>query len=90
MIYKEMEYDHFESISDFKWCISCGGEVEFLYQGVGYTITHPDGMINISKFYRPDTELESTDIEDILNYLMDDGKKLREVIKEVKVIVRTI
>lgn len=87
---EKVKYNHFESINDFKWCISCGGEVEFLYQGVGYTITHPDGIINISKFYRPDTELESNDIEDILNYLMDDRKKLREVITEVEVTERTI
>ncbi|MDE5883920.1 MAG: DUF4417 domain-containing protein [Oscillospiraceae bacterium] len=87
---EEIENDHFESISDFKWCVCCGGEVQFLYQGVGYTITHPEGFINISKFYRPDTELESDDIEDILNYLMDDGKKLREVITEVEVTERTI
>lgn len=85
-----IEYEHFESISDFKWCMHCGGEVEFYYRGVGYTVTHPDGFINISKFCRPDTELESHDVEEILNYLMDDGKKLREVIKEVDVAVRTI
>ncbi len=83
-------YDHFESISDFKWCMHCGGEVEFYYRGVGYSITHPDGMINIGKFCQPDTELECQDVEEILNYLMDDGRKLREVIKQVEVAVRTI
>lgn len=41
---------------------------------VGYTITHPNGIINISKFFRPDAELESQDIEKILDYLMNDGK----------------
>lgn len=87
---QNIEYEHFESLSDFKWCIKYGGEVEFYYNGVGYSITHPDNIINIGKFYQPDSELESHNIEDILNFLMDDGKKLRDVIKEVDVSVRSI
>ena len=65
-IFYEFEEDRFESTSDFKQCVCCGGEVQFLYQGVGYTITYPEGFINISKFYRSDTELESDDIEDMV------------------------
>lgn len=92
-VYRKPEnvtYEHFSSLNDFKWCMKCNGEVEFYYYDVGYSITHPDGRINIGKFYQPDTELESDNIEEVLNYLMDDGKKLREVIKDVDVIVRTI
>lgn len=80
----------FETLSELKWSISCGGEIQFLYQGVGYTITHPGGHHNISKYERPDTELESDDVEAILDYRMDDGKKLREVIHEIEVEARTL
>lgn len=29
---QNIEYEHFESLSDFKWCIKYGGEVE-LFNG---------------------------------------------------------
>ena len=34
--------------------------------------------------------LESDDVEDILNYRMDDGKMLREVLTEVTDVIRTV
>ena len=89
MIYA-FEEDPFESISDFKWCMHCNGEVQFDYQGASYSVTHVEDGIIISKAYQEETSLISPDVEDILNYLMDDGKKLREVITEVEVTERTI
>ena len=80
----------FESMTELKQSILRGGEIQFLYQGVGYAITHPGGHHNISKYERPDTELESDDVEAILDYRMDDGKKLREVIHEIEVEARTL
>ena len=82
--------DRFTSISDFKWSIHCGAEIEFDYHGQLYTIIRPEGHINIAKAFRPDTELESDDVEDILNYRMDDGKMLREVLTEVTDVIRTV
>ena len=69
-----------------------GGEVEFRYKGTDYSVTYIPNTdrIAICKAYQPETEFISTDIEEILNYLMDDGKKLREVIKEVDVTASTI
>ena len=32
------------------------GEVEFEWKGTLYTITHPEGMINISEAWKPETE----------------------------------
>ena len=40
--------NHFETINDFKECMRYHGEVEFEWKGTLYTITHPEGMINIS------------------------------------------
>ena len=28
----------FESINDFKWCLKCGGEIEFDWNGKSYGI----------------------------------------------------
>lgn len=45
------EEDQFKTISEFKWCVDCGGEVEFQWKGKSYSITHPDGRINIGEGY---------------------------------------
>ena len=40
--YMEIDYSNrnlnFESISDFKWCMKCGGEVEFEWKGKCYCV----------------------------------------------------
>lgn len=96
----------FESISDFKWCIKCGGEVEFVWKGKAYSIVYVDDKINIGEGYYTDSDgvhrnVESheicTDIEgmyadtadEILEYTMD-GDRLRDVVTEIQVDVRTI
>ena len=40
-VYKKenSEENRFETISDFKWCVDYGGEVEFEWKGTLYTIT---------------------------------------------------
>lgn len=30
------EQNRFTSISDFKWCMKCGGEVQFIWNGTTY------------------------------------------------------
>ncbi len=46
----------FLSISDFKWSMKCGGEVEFEWHGQDYGIV-PDGEgILIYEAYKPETE----------------------------------
>ena len=32
----------FESINDFKWCLKCGGEIEFDWNGKSYGIGHDE------------------------------------------------
>lgn len=87
-IYLGIEF--FESLNDFKWCMHCHGEVQFDYYGASYSVTHIEEGIIICKAYQNETAVISKNVEDILNYPMDDGKKLREVITEVKVTERTI
>ena len=94
------EQNRFTGISDFKWCMKCGGEVQFIWNGTTYCcfgkIT-PNGstesMMYISK---ADCEAnwESTekwchDADEILEYMVG-GDRLRDVITQVTVIERTI
>lgn len=99
------EEDQFKTISEFKWCVDCGGEVEFKWKGKLYSITHPEGRINIGegcyekdgKYYNMNSHAEYSQNDDmwgdtadeILEYIVS-GDKLRDVITQVEVIVRTI
>jgi len=58
-------FDVFESISDFKWCIKCGGEVDFEWKGKRYSITQP-GKISISEAFKQETELLADTADEIL------------------------
>lgn len=96
---------NFESISDFIWCMKAHGEVEFEYQGKAYSITHANGFIDIGEgYYIRDGiayNVKSNDkcidmvgkqyktADEALEYTID-GIRLREIITEVKVIVRTV
>lgn len=99
------EEDKFKTISEFKWCVDCGGEVEFQWKGKSYSITHPDGRINIGEGYyikdgknynvlsnEPCIDIEGMwgdTADDILEYIVG-GDRLRDVITQVEVVVRTI
>ena len=90
-VYKKenSEENRFETISDFKWCVDYGGEVEFEWKGTLYTITHPEGMINISEAWKPETEKWCATADEALEYMID-GVRLREIITQVEVKARTI
>ncbi len=89
IILKDDNHGRFVSISDFKWCMHYGGEVQFLYNGKGYGIVHdPDG-IAIYEARKPETEKICKDADEVLEYLID-GVRLRDIITEVWVIERTI
>ncbi|MCI6401184.1 MAG: hypothetical protein SPF51_04510 [Candidatus Fimivicinus sp.] len=83
------EENRFETISEFKWCVDCGGEVEFEWKETLYTITHPEGMINISEAWKPETEKWCATADEALEYMID-GVRLREIITQVEVKARTI
>ena len=85
-----LEDNRFKTISDFKWCVECGGEVEFIWNGLKYNITHRDGgVISISQAYRQDTEKLCRSADEVLEHMVGDDR-LRDVITQVTVLDRTI
>ena len=100
-----IEENRFKTISDFKWCVDCGGEVEFEWKGKSYSVTHPEGRINIGEgYYKKDGKYfnalsheECIDVDgmwgdtvdEILEYKVG-GDRLRDVITQVEVTERTI
>lgn len=83
------EANRFSSISDFKNCMSRHGEVEFLWDGITYSITHYNGNIAISHSRSQETEVQRKNADEILEYTIGETR-LREIIKEVFVLYRTV
>jgi hypothetical protein len=83
------EENRFITISDFKWCMRSGGEVEFLWNDKTYNIVHdPDGIV-IYEAHIGETECKYQTADELLEYLVG-GNRLRDVITQVEVIYRTI
>ena len=74
-----LEDNRFKSISDFKWCMKCGGEVEIEWNGIHY------GIIR----YGTETECCFDTADDALEYMVG-SDRLRDVITRVTVLDRTI
>ena len=52
-----MKYDNnFYDEYDLAECLSRGCEVEFLYNGKKYSITHADNGISVTEFYNESSE----------------------------------
>ena len=94
------EQNRFTSISDFKWCMKCGGEVVFRWNGTEYCcfgkVKHPENqaiMMLISKTDREEdwetSEKWCETSDDVLEYMVG-FDRLRDVITQVTVIERTI
>ncbi len=99
------EDDRFKTISEFKWCVNDGGEVEFEWKGNRYSITHPEGRIHIgagcykkdgkyynmntNEEYSSDDEMWADNADEILECNVS-GDRLRDVITRVKVWSRSI
>lgn len=83
--------NRFESISDFKWCMRCGGEVEFIWNGVHYGIVRfgLGGKITAYECDKPDSYKSFDSADDALEYIVG-GDRLRDVITQVIVCDRTI
>jgi len=80
----------FKTISEFKWCMHCGGEVAFVWKEKRYSITHrASGEIGISEARKQETEILCKDADEVMEYLVG-GTRLREIIKQVNVTMRTI
>ena len=81
--------ENFETISDFKWCMHCHGEVLFEWKNKRYSITHYDGKISICEANRQETEKFYKSEEQVLEYGLANDK-LKDVITKVDVIYRTV
>ena len=94
-----LEENRFKTISDFKWCIKCGGEVEFLWKGKTYgiasklrrTTASPTQILiaQINANGMEETEMWYDTADDALEYIVS-GDRLRDVITQVTVLDRTI
>ena len=85
------EQNRFVSISDFKWCMKHGGEVEFVWNGVHYGVVRYglNGKITLYVCDRPDTSVAFETADDALEYMVG-SDRLRDVITQVTVLERTI
>lgn len=85
------EQNRFKTISDFKWCIDRGGEVEFLWNGVRYGAVRygTNNKITVYEAYKPETEKVCDTTDDALEYMVG-SDRLRDVITQVTVLDRTI
>ena len=93
------EENRFETISDFKWCVNCGGEVQFEWHGKVFGIwpqlrkapAAPLQML-ISQILIDDmeaTEKWCDNADEVLEYTID-GDRLWDIITKVDVTDRTI
>ena len=86
-----LEDNRFKSISDFKWCMKCGGEVEIEWNGIHYGIIRygTDDKITIYVWNCPETECCFNTADDALEYMVG-SDRLRDVITQVTVLDRSI
>lgn len=93
------EENRFKTISDFKWCINGGGEVEFcigervfgIFPKLKRTAESPVQILVCEKFVEDQqaTEQWYDTADEVLEYIID-GIRLRDIITEVEVTDRTI
>lgn len=96
---ESIEMNRFHTISDFKWCANCGGEIEFVWNGRIYGVfpklrKTPDAPLQmmISQIYVDDAERNEKwcdNADEVLEYVID-GDRLRDIITKVDVTGRTI
>ena len=96
-----LEENRFKTISDFKWCVNCGGEVQFEWKGLVYGIfpklqKTPDASLQmlISQVHIAPEDMAASEkwcdtADDVLEYMVS-GDRLRDVITQVIVWDRTI
>ena len=85
------DYNSFESISDFKWCVLHGSEIEFVWKDKDYWITYyENGNISIYQSYRPDTEKIYDTVDELLLYKLETGEQLKDIILKAVISSRTL
>ena len=88
---KYPDYNSFDSLSDFKWCILHGSEIEFVWKDKEYWITYgEDGKISVYQSYRPDTEKIYDNVDSLLSYQLETGEILKDIILKAEISSRTL
>lgn len=82
---------NFTSISDFKWCMRCGGEVQFLWRGKHYVAVRYgiNNKITICEANNQASKIAYDSADDALEFMVG-YDRLRDVFTQVTVIDRTI
>lgn len=94
-----LEDNRFKTISDFKWCVNHGGEVELTWKDQTFGIfpkqqktpASPRQILLVQKFVENQEETERwyDTADDLLEYTIA-GDRLRDIITQVEVTDRTI
>lgn len=83
-----MKEKNFDDINELIDCLKRGCEVEFLYGGKMYSITHTEFGISITEFYNEESERTYGSVQDALEYQFG-TKSLKDIIFEMDVIERS-
>lgn len=98
--HNSLEDNRFKTISDFKWCMKCGGEVQFEWNGVEYGAFGKLSKNSAGNWQIGICQLGSAEVnartvkyydtaDDALAYMVG-ADRLRDVITQVTVVDRTI
>ena len=85
------EQNRFTSISDFKWSMKCGGEIQFRWKGQDYGVVRY-GLNNKITVYRSHDNASQRaydSSDDALEYMIGDDR-LCDIITQVEVLFRSI
>jgi len=74
--------DRFDSVGEFVDNLSRGGEIEFVYNGDQYSITHPGGRLNIGCIASQEDRFFDS-IDQLLDFKIDD-KCVRDIVTEIQ------
>jgi hypothetical protein len=84
-----MKYDNnFCDAGDLLENLKRGCEIEFIYKRKKYSITHVESGICIMEFYNEDSEKIYPTAEQCLEHEIS-GKRLNDIINEMKIIERS-
>lgn len=85
------EENRFQSSGEFKWCIFCGGAVEFSRRGKAYGVVRygKDGKITAYAAGEPASEITFDTADEALEFPIN-GERLRDIITKVEVTFRSI
>ncbi len=85
-----MQYDNrFYDERDLIEHLNRGCEVEFLYNGKKYSITHISEGVIIGEFYNEESEKIYPTTSEILDYKINDSTTLKDIIDDMKVLDRS-